>query len=211
MTSFPSSPSSEGFQCCGSCCCLHSSCPNNQDLPVLQSYRHLLALLLMIQLKITSFSRIPYSRLLTKISPLLSFLIPQITCYSHLLCFFGQAWLWFDAGLISEVMQMEAIQPVRLHHSTPPLQDVEGVLWIRSGNHFYFLLLFFIILQWNRSPDLVHSTALQRDGVGKTEEWCSIVWGQKRVEPDVGMFLRPQDQKTVAFQPPTWDEPSLNL
>lgn len=179
MTSFPSSPSSEGFQCYSSCRCLHSSCQKTWDLPVLQSYRHLLALLLMIRLKITSFSRIPCSRLLTKISLLLSFLTPQITRYG-LLCFFGQAWLWFDARLISEVMQMEGIQPVLLHHSTPPLQDMGCVPWIRSGNNFYFQLLFFIIFQWNRSPDVVHSTALQRAGVGNIEEWCGIALGQKR-------------------------------
>lgn len=92
--------------------------------------------------EITFFSRIPCSYLLTKISPLLSFVIPQITCYS---LFFGQAQLWLDARLISEVAQMEGIQPA-LHCSMPPLQDLRGVPGIRSGNHFYFLLLSLIIL-----------------------------------------------------------------
>lgn len=137
--------------------------------------------------KIPLSFRISCSHLLGKMSPLLSFLIPQISHYRHP-CFFGQAGLRFDAGLVLEVMLMEGIQPALLHHSTPALQDAVGVPRSRSGNNFCFLLLFFITFQWNTSPALFHNMIVQRAGAGTAEEWCSIAWGQKRWNWVLGCF-----------------------
>ncbi|TRZ16752.1 hypothetical protein HGM15179_010347 [Zosterops borbonicus] len=55
-----------------------------------------------------------------------------------------------------------------------------------------------------RFPDIVHSIALQRAGTGKTEEWRSMGMRISKVVLDLGMFLRPQDQKTVAFLLLAW-------
>lgn len=177
MTSFPGSPSSRRLsvlQLLPLLTFLTSKQPGLARTPVLQTSSGLAP---HDSVEITFLSRIPCSCLLTKINPLLSFVTPQITRYSR---FFGQAQLCLDARLISEVTQMKGIQPVLFHRSTPPLQDVRGVPWIRSGNNLYFLLLSLIIFQLNRSPDLLHSTVPQRVGIGKTEGWCSIAQEQKR-------------------------------
>lgn len=159
------------------------------------------------------------SHLLTKISPLLSFLIPQITHYSHLLCFFGQAWLWFDARLLSEVMQMEGISQcsfVTARH----LSRTRGVCRELGEEIIFisccpFLLLLLLLLFYFFSVEQVPWSGSQH---GPVKRWSWENWGvvqycmrTKKVEQVVGMFLRPQDQKTVAFLLPPWDESSPNF
>lgn len=161
-----------------------------------------------------------YGHLLTKISPLLSFLIPQITRYSHLLRFLwsGLTVVWCQAAIRGNADGRN--QPMLLHHSTLPLQDVGGVPWIRWGNNFFisccsFLLLLLLLLFYLFSVEQVPWSGSQH---GPVKRWSWENWGvvqywmrTKKVEQVIGMFLRPQDQKTVAFLLPPWDESSPNF
>lgn len=160
-----------------------------------------------------------YGHLLTKISPLLSFLIPQITRYSHLLRFLwsGLTVVWCQAAIRGNADGRN--QPMLLHHSTLPLQDVGGVPWIRWGNNFYFLLLFFttfitfiILFIFSGTGPLIWFTAWPCEEVELGElRSGAVLHEDKKGGTVVGMFLRPQDQKTVAFLLPPWDESSPNF
>lgn len=161
------------------------------------SSRYPLALLLVIQLKITSFPRVPCSHWKKPfpLFPYLSGSLPQ----SPFPCPWS-GWVWCQA-------YFQGSADGRNSASAPPRCEAHAIDYIMKL--FLFSAAIFYFFQWNRFPALFHSIAQQRAGTGKTEEWCSMAWGQMMWYWILGCFWGHRIRKLWPFC--CWPGVSLNF